>query len=100
MKVGKLGSQVDIVSTLFSQLQLSDFPFQWSKNLLSPETPEFAYVAFEEGIGWIRPNASFFWDKKINHFYTKDIPDSLYQQKIIREGKAFLQMVFKQYMDQ
>ena len=100
VKVDKLGSQVDIVSTLFSQLQLSDFPFQWSKNLLSPETPEFAYVAFEEGIGWIRPNASFFWDKKINHFYTKDIPDSLDQQKIIREGKAFLQMVFKQYMDQ
>ncbi|MDZ7740785.1 MAG: sulfatase-like hydrolase/transferase [Bacteroidota bacterium] len=98
-KIDKIGSQVDIVSTLLNQLNISGFEFQWSKNLLNPGSPEFAYVAFEEGIGWIRPDASFFWDKKMDHFYSKNIPDSLGQERVINEGKAFLQLVFQEYMD-
>ncbi len=98
-QISKMGSQVDIVSTLLNQLDISDFEFHWSKDLLNPVSSEFAYVAFEEGIGWIRPGASFFWDKKIDHFYSKRIPDSLNQERLISEGKAFLQLVFQEYMN-
>ncbi len=98
MKCDKLGSQTDIVGTLLPQLEIDTKKFHWSKNLLNPESPEFAYVAFEEGIGWIRPSGDFFYDNRFDHFYYINI-DSTSQDSIIKEGKAFLQSVFQEYME-
>ena len=98
MKCDKLGSQTDIVGTLLPQLVIDTKEFHWSKNLLNPESPEFAYVAFEEGIGWIRPSGDFFYDNRFDHFYYINI-DSTFQDSIIKEGKAFLQSVFQEYME-
>ncbi len=97
-KVEHMGSQVDIAATLLAQLDLDSKGFQWSKNLFNPYSQQFASVAFEEGIGWIRPYGYFFYDKKLDHFYCLQLPDSLKQQTI-NEGKAYLQEVFQEYTD-
>jgi len=97
-KINKIGSQTDLAATLLQQLGMDFSSFNWSKDLLNPYTPEFAYVAFEEGIGWIRPSGYFFYDKRVDVFYCKEINPS--QEEItIKEGKSFLQMVYQDYLD-
>jgi phosphoglycerol transferase MdoB-like AlkP superfamily enzyme len=98
MKVDKLGSQADLAATLLAQMGLDHHRFTWSKDLLNPATPEFAYVAFEEGIGWIRPEGYFFYDKPKDHYYCLNVPEEK-KETILREGKAFLQLVFQEYLD-
>jgi len=94
----RVGSQADIVATLLPQLGLDTSVFHWSKNLLDPYTPQFAYVAFEEGIGWITPEGYFFYDSRMNHYYCKEIK-AADESRIIKDGRSFLQVLFQEYMD-
>ncbi|MCD4772578.1 MAG: hypothetical protein K8R41_04230 [Bacteroidales bacterium] len=80
------------------QLNIDASEFHRSKNLLNPYSPDFAYIAFEEGIGWVRPADNFFYDNRFDHYYYIHL-DSAIQDSVIKEGKAFLQIIFKEYME-
>ncbi len=93
----KLGNQHDLAATLFGQMGIPSKEFRYSKNLLNPRVPEFAYYSTEDGVGWIRPNAYYTYDKTPDFYYwwtDPRIPDSIRQ-----EGKAYLQTVFGEYMN-
>jgi phosphoglycerol transferase MdoB-like AlkP superfamily enzyme len=92
----KLGNQHDIAATLLAQMGLPAKNFHYSKNLLNRYTPDFAYFTTEDGVGWIRPNGYFTWDKTPDFYYwwtDPNLPDS-----IRMEGKAYLQTVFGEYL--
>jgi len=96
-KWNKMGNQHDLASTLLAQLRLPYKEFRFSKNLLNPGSPEFAYYSTEDGVGWVRPWGYFTYDKGTNYYYdwsTTPMPDSL-----LNEGKAYLQTVFSEYMN-
>lgn len=99
-QISKLGNHHDIIGTLLPQLGLSSElkPFVWTKNLLDPAAPHYAYIAYEEGVGWVRPAGQFFFDNRFNHYYLNTLPFT-FQDSIIREGKSYLQMVFQDYMN-
>ncbi|MCK9618350.1 MAG: sulfatase-like hydrolase/transferase [Lentimicrobiaceae bacterium] len=99
-KISHLGTQYDIASTLLPLLGLDDSAFRWSKNLLNPCSPQYAYFAFEEGVGWIRPKGYFVYDKKTDRFFFLEInkKDIEYYNRLIKEGKSYLQEVFQAYM--
>ena len=101
MKIDKIGSQVDVASTLLNQIKISDTSFFWSKNLLNSFCPEFAYYSFEEGLGWVRPGARYVFDARINKDYLleTDSTCTLSKDQITKEGKSYLQCVFKKYLD-
>jgi len=93
----KLGNQHDLPATLLCQLGLSAKEFRFSKDLFNPTTQDFAYYSTEDGVGWIRPNAYFTYDKAPDFYYwwtDPKLPDSVKQ-----EGKAYLQTVFGEYMN-
>jgi len=93
----KLGNQHDLPATLLHQLGLSAKEFRFSKDLFNPTTQDFAYYSTEDGVGWIRPNAYFTYDKAPDFYYwwtDPNLPDSVKQ-----EGKAYLQTVFGEYMN-
>ena len=98
-QIEKIGSQSDFIATLFPQIGLEEESktFKWSKNLLNPYTPEFANISFEEGIGWVRPVGDFFYDNRLDYYYHNNVPLP-FQDSIVKEGKAFLQMLFQNYM--
>ena len=96
--IDKLGVQTDIATTLLKQLDIDASEFHRSKNLLNPYSPDFAYIAFEEGIGWVRPSGDFFYDNRFDHYYHIHL-DTAIQDSVINEGKAFLQTIFKEYME-
>ena len=93
----KLGNQHDLAATLLGQLDLPAANFRFSKNLFNPSVPEFAYYTTEDGVGWIRNNGYFTYEKKSDYYYwwtDPKLPDS-----IRKEGKAYLQTVFSMYMN-
>jgi phosphoglycerol transferase MdoB-like AlkP superfamily enzyme len=93
----KLGNQHDLPATLMGQLGLPANKFHFSKNLFNPNVQDFAYYSTEDGVGWIRPNGYFTYDKTPDYYYwwtDPMIPDS-----IKLEGKAYLQTVFGEYMN-
>ncbi len=93
----KLGNHHDIAATLLAQLGLKHNDFPWSKDLFNPFSHEFAYYSTEDGVGWIRPDAYFSFDVTANYFYFNQMNQS-FQDSIFREGKAYLQGVFENYM--
>jgi phosphoglycerol transferase MdoB-like AlkP superfamily enzyme len=93
----KLGNQHDIASTVLSQLKIGRTQFRWSKDLLNPLSPEFAYYTTEGGVGWVRRYGYFTYDRKPNFYYWWTDPKT--PDSIINEGKAYLQMVFSEYLN-
>ena len=93
-----LGSQYDITATLLNQLRISSIEFHWSKNLLDPCSPRFAWYSTYNCIGWLRPNAYFVYDEFMKQYYKKEMEPSV-EDSILREGHSYLQVLFQEYMD-
>ena len=93
-----LGYQPDLAATLLPQLNLDASVFPWSKNLLDDTTSEFAYTAYEEGFAWLRPTGQVSYEKRLNYYYVNTVPETQFDS-ISKEGKAFLQVVFQDYME-
>ncbi|MFH1320159.1 MAG: LTA synthase family protein [Bacteroidota bacterium] len=121
---GKIGSQVDIIATLLSQMNLNSSDFKWSKNLLNIFSPEFALYSWNDGFGWVRPYGYFAYDNRYKTYYHKEIyPEgsdpavrfgqstsnvlagdtimsgSAIEEKLVKEGRAYLQVAFREFMD-
>lgn len=62
--VNTLGSQTDMVATLFAQLGMNASAFHYSKNLLDPTTVPFAFYAFTNAAAVITENGPYIYDLK------------------------------------
>jgi len=97
--INRFANQSDLATTLLKQLELDASDFHWSRNLFNPYTKQYSYFSFEEGLGWIRPEAGHFtYDARVDHFFEMTIPESL-QDSIVKEGKSYLQVLFREYMN-
>ncbi|HIN38714.1 MAG TPA: LTA synthase family protein [Flavobacteriales bacterium] len=94
-----LGSQVDLAPTILNQLDLPFDKFPWGKDLLNTASPEFAFYTFYDGFGWIRPYGSFAYEKRYDKYFHKEIDDTLREAELIKEGRAYIQAVFQEYLD-
>jgi phosphoglycerol transferase MdoB-like AlkP superfamily enzyme len=97
-KMNKISSQTDIPTTLLKQLNIDSSKFPWSKNLFNPYTPEFAFFEMNNGLGWKRPSGYFVLNKREDQFLDKKI-DSKDEEKVVKEGKSYLQELFQQFLD-
>jgi len=97
-KISQLSSQTDIPRTILCQLELDSDQFFWSRNLFNPFTQEFAFYEANEGVGWIRPSGHFVYNNLIDHYLELDLPPAI-QDSVIKEGKAYLQVLFQEFMD-
>jgi len=115
-KSKKICSQIDIASTLFHQLQIPADRFKWSKNLFNPYTPEFAYFETSDGFGWVRPalpegkgasplrgdgsGASYLaYSHPMNRYYFEKTNSPEEKNRLEKEGKSYLQVMFQEYTD-
>lgn len=94
-----MGSQNDLVCTLLKQLNQDADEFKWSKNLMNPYTQEYAYYALTTGFGWAIPHQflAFNYQNNQNDWNTclnQQVTDSLNNC-----GKAYLQVLFQEYLD-
>jgi len=94
VRISKIGSQVDIPVTLLDQLGLKgDFPF--SKDLLSDKSKSFAFYTYNEGFGFITDSSAVGFDLKSRTTMMSEGKDPISAEK---KGKAFLQVLFNDYL--
>lgn len=90
-----LGSQTDLPLLLLHQLNKSDSGFSWSKDFLRNTANEWAYFSFNNGFGYVRPEAYFIYDNVGRQLMEQQgrVNDSM-----IRIGQAIQQMSFADYL--
>ncbi len=97
-KIDRISSQTDIAGTLLPQMELSSSGFFWSRNLLNPTTPEFAFYESTDGVGWISPDGYFVYSNTLGDLMEMQIEPHL-QDSVVKDGKSYLQVLFQQFMD-
>lgn len=93
-----LSGNTDLPATLLHQLGLPSLEYRWSKNLFNPYSQQFAFFELNEGLGWMRPEGYFVWDKFADRYYKKNITEDK-KDEIILEGKAYLQVLFEEFIN-
>jgi phosphoglycerol transferase MdoB-like AlkP superfamily enzyme len=63
LRITKLGSQIDIPTTLLDQLGIPG-PFPFSKDLLSDQSKSFAFYTYNEGFGFLTDSSAVGFDLK------------------------------------
>jgi phosphoglycerol transferase MdoB-like AlkP superfamily enzyme len=99
-RVKKLGNQIDIAATLLAQLNMPQQQFKWSKNLLNPYAPAFAFFDWDNGFGFITPDQAVSYDSSGQRMiYVKNKnADPALTEKTLLTGKAFMQQIFTEYL--
>lgn len=97
-KIDLISSQTDLAATLLHQLGLKSTQYPWSKNLFNPYSPEFAYFESNDGLGFKNTSGYFVYSHFQNQFLDKKI-DPTSENKTIKQGRSYLQEVFRQFLD-
>ncbi|WP_229235947.1 LTA synthase family protein [Dyadobacter tibetensis] len=93
--VEALSSQTDLAATLLNQLNLPSNEFVWSNDILNPSRKPFAYFAFNNGFGWMRPQGFLIHDNLGGNIIGRQ--GSLNDSEL-NIGKAYLQTSFNDYL--
>lgn len=92
--VDKFGGEIDIPATILNQMGLpGNFPF--SKDMLSDKSKSFAFYVFNEGFGFVTDSSSVVYDHKAGKMV---LMDGSYPEAGEKNGKAFLQVLFDDYL--
>ena len=98
--IDKIANQNDWPVTLLAQLNLSGDAFLWSKNILFPQTKEFAYYSNENCLGWITPQKNYVYTYSSKT--VEELPgrsDSTADPRSLEAAKAYLQTLYQTYLD-
>ena len=98
-KTDRVCSHVDVAATLLHQLGLDASCFVWGKDMLNPYAPQFAYFESYTGSGWIRPGAAYVGMESGSGWVSTYYGDSLQYPVVERESKAYLQSLYKRYLE-
>lgn len=98
--IGELGDQVDFAATLLGQLGIHHEDFNFSKDLLDPQTPRYAFYDFPDGFGILADVCDTTGVKTITYIQDNqqdDVPlkwSNDPKDQARRWGKAYLQRLF------
>ena len=90
MKIDTYASQIDIAATLLYQLELPHQDFTFSKNILNPASPHFAFYTFPNGFGFLTPENHYVFDCSTNKVLWNWGQPNANKKK----GEAYLQMLY------
>lgn len=95
-KIEKLGSQSDIAATLIYQMNGDISRYPWSKDLLNPNSPEFALHTITRGYGWVTPKGGMTYQMEMKSFIDNTFPKNV-EKTEVKKGHAFLTQIYADY---
>lgn len=98
LKVNKMGNHHDIPNTLLSQLGGDVQPFTWSKNLLNPTTKDFGFSADEYMNYFYDPANAYVYQYKNREFLFRRFNSASDSVRMFRQGSAYLQKLYAEYL--
>ncbi|HLP75035.1 MAG TPA: sulfatase-like hydrolase/transferase [Bacteroidales bacterium] len=93
--VDKMGGQVDIAPTILGQMGIFDSVFPFSKDLLDKSSRSYAFYTYNEGFGFLTDSSYVAYDHKPGQFI---VEEGKHPEVAARLGKAFLQVLFDDYL--
>ncbi len=95
--IDKICSNMDIPATILKQLSLPADSFSWSKNMLNPYAPEFAFFELTDGFGWKRPYGELVKSATYKWYYQKNA--AIEKLPVLeKEGYAYTQVLLKEFL--
>lgn len=98
----KISQTADVTVTLLNQLGITSEQFRWGKDLFNPYSPEYAYFELHYAFGWKRPVGEFVYSWDWDYYYQFKIDTAasqLEKEQLVDEGKAYLQLLFQEFID-
>lgn len=92
--LNKIGSQADLAATLLTQLKINSKEYPYSKNLLDPTSPDFAFISTTRGYGFTNTFGKF-----IYHFDAKKYHQQTYSEQNFKNAKKCSDALFKSYYE-
>ena len=89
--VDTYASQIDIAATLLAQLGLPHDEFTFSKNIMNPASPHFAYFTRPNYFGMITADNQLVYNLDAN---TVQLDEGTAKGANLEKGKAFLQKLY------
>lgn len=96
VRVDSLASQTDLAATLLNQLKLPSSSFSWSNDIFMKNRTPFAYFAFTNGLGWVKPGGFIIRDN-IGGNITEQSGNVL-KNGGVEAGKTYLQASYSDYL--
>ena len=90
--ISTIASQIDISATLLNQMGIDHDDFVFSKDIMDPMLPHFAFYSFSDGFGFVTDSCTYIQDNKRDGFALSDSDDP--EGKAERWGKAYLQRLY------
>ena len=90
-RITAYGSQIDIAATLLAQLGLPHDDFTFSKNILNPSSPHFAFFTFPNIFGMVTADNEVVFNCESN---TVAMDEGTHQGENLDKGKAYLQKLY------
>lgn len=93
--ITRVASQTDLPATLLHQLNLDSSPFRWSRNALDASRQPFAYFAFHNGFGFVRPGRALVYDNDARQVVEQH---GVVSDADVKTGQAFVEVSFGDYL--
>jgi phosphoglycerol transferase MdoB-like AlkP superfamily enzyme len=93
-----IGSQGDIVRTLLYQMGGDYKRYQWSKDLMNPDCPQFALHTINRGYGWISDKGNFSYNIDANYIHDNTLSKDQFKWEEKR-CQSFMSLVYEEYKD-
>ena len=86
-----IGSQIDIAATVLALLGIDHSDFTYSKDLLDPAAPHFAFFTFPDAMGITTTSGRVIYDNTSNKVTLQTGTDS---ETLVKQAQAFLQKLY------
>lgn len=98
--ITRLGNQTDMVGTLFQQMGVSRARYPWSRDLLNPSVPAYAFYNSKDALGIISPEQTLSYDNvgQIINYRKNSDANSDADRALLDTAKAYYQNVYKQFL--
>lgn len=90
--IDKLANQTDLAATLLNQLEIDHDAFTFSRNILSPDYPEYAFYTYSNGFGFIDSTGISIYDNEGKKTLIETPREG--SDLRLRKGKALLQTLY------
>lgn len=90
-RVDTCGSQQDLAATLLAQLGLPHGQFTFSKDLMNPAAPHFAFFTFPDAFGLQWDDGQVVFDNQAGRLVSSQGTEA---DEVLRSGKAYLQKLY------
>lgn len=90
-RIGVYGSQQDIAATLLAQLSIPHGEFTFSKDMLNPASPHFAFFTVPDAFGFLTPDNQLIFNNEADAIVVDEGPK---KGQNLSLGQAYLQKLY------